>query len=46
MCGRYRRTTKEEELARIYRIPIPTHTDYRGRHASLADQSAREQSEE
>jgi hypothetical protein len=23
MCGRYRRTTREEELARIYRIPIP-----------------------
>jgi putative SOS response-associated peptidase YedK len=23
MCGRYRRTTKEEELARIYNIPIP-----------------------
>jgi putative SOS response-associated peptidase YedK len=23
MCGRYRRTTKEEELARLYRIPIP-----------------------
>jgi putative SOS response-associated peptidase YedK len=22
MCGRYRRTTREEELARIYRIPI------------------------
>ena len=24
MCGRYRRTTREEELARIYRIPIPS----------------------
>ena len=23
MCGRYRRTTREEELARIYRIRIP-----------------------
>jgi putative SOS response-associated peptidase YedK len=23
MCGRYRRTTSEEELARLYRIPIP-----------------------
>ena len=23
MCGRYRRTTIEEELARIYHIPIP-----------------------
>jgi putative SOS response-associated peptidase YedK len=23
MCGRYRRTTREEELARIYSIPIP-----------------------
>jgi hypothetical protein len=23
MCRRYRRTTGEEELARIYRIPIP-----------------------
>jgi putative SOS response-associated peptidase YedK len=23
MCGRYRRTTKEVELARIYKIPIP-----------------------
>ena len=27
MCGRYRRTTREEELARIYRIPIPTQPD-------------------
>src|SRR5258706_1998423 len=27
MCGRYRRTTREEELARIYRIPIPCHHD-------------------
>ena len=27
MCGRYRRTTKEEELARIYRIPIPPQLD-------------------
>jgi putative SOS response-associated peptidase YedK len=27
MCGRYRRTTKEEELARIYRIPIPPQRD-------------------
>ena len=25
MCGRYRRTTKEEELARIYKITIPPH---------------------
>jgi hypothetical protein len=23
MCGRYRRTTSEEELARLYHIPIP-----------------------
>jgi hypothetical protein len=23
MCGRYRRTTQEEELARLYHIPIP-----------------------
>jgi putative SOS response-associated peptidase YedK len=27
MCGRYRRTTKEEELARIYHIPIPEQPD-------------------
>src|SRR5258708_17625073 len=27
MCGRYRRTTREEELARIYRIPIPSQPD-------------------
>ena len=27
MCGRYRRTTKEEELARIYNIPIPEQPD-------------------
>jgi hypothetical protein len=23
-CGRYRRTTQEEELARLYHIPIPS----------------------
>ena len=27
MCGRYRRTTREEELARMYRIPIPSQPD-------------------
>jgi putative SOS response-associated peptidase YedK len=27
MCGRYRRTTSEEELARLYQIPIPKQTD-------------------
>jgi len=27
MCGRYRRTTSEEELARLYHIPIPNRTD-------------------
>src|ERR1700740_1483972 len=27
MCGRYRRTTREEELCRIYRIPIPPQRD-------------------
>ena len=27
MCGRYRRTTAEEELARRYRIPIPPQRD-------------------
>ena len=27
MCGRYRRTTREEELARIYDIPIPAQPD-------------------
>ena len=26
MCGRYRRTTQEEELARIYHVPIPMAT--------------------
>jgi len=26
MCGRYRRTTQEEELARLYHIPIPRPT--------------------
>src|SRR5260370_25917330 len=26
-CGRYRRTTREEELAPIYRIPIPSQPD-------------------
>ena len=28
MCGRYRRTTQEEELARLYHIPIPKQTDF------------------
>ena len=27
MCGRYRRTTQEEELAKLYHIPIPKQTD-------------------
>src|ERR1700674_186361 len=27
MCGRYRRTTSEEELAKRYHIPIPRQTD-------------------
>ena len=27
MCGRYRRTTAEEELARRYHIPIPSQRD-------------------
>ena len=27
MCGRYRRTTAEEELARRYHIPIPPQPD-------------------
>jgi putative SOS response-associated peptidase YedK len=27
MCGRYRGTTSEEELARLYHIPIPKQTD-------------------
>jgi putative SOS response-associated peptidase YedK len=27
MCGRYRRTTREEELCRIYNIPIPSQRD-------------------
>jgi putative SOS response-associated peptidase YedK len=27
MCGRYRRTTREEELARIYHVPIPAQPD-------------------
>jgi hypothetical protein len=27
MCGRYRRTTSEEELARLCHIPIPSQTD-------------------
>jgi putative SOS response-associated peptidase YedK len=27
MCGRYRRTTKEEELARLYNIPVPSQLD-------------------
>lgn len=27
MCGRYRRTTREEELARRWRIPIPVQRD-------------------
>ncbi len=27
MCGRYRRTTAEEELARRYHIPIPRQRD-------------------
>jgi hypothetical protein len=27
LCGRYRRTTQEEELARLYHIPIPSQTD-------------------
>ena len=27
MCGHYRRATQEEELARLYHIPIPKQTD-------------------
>ncbi|MBV8177047.1 MAG: ATP-binding protein [Verrucomicrobia bacterium] len=27
MCGRYRRTTSEEELARLYHIPTASQTD-------------------
>jgi putative SOS response-associated peptidase YedK len=27
MCGRYRRTTSEEELARLYHIPNPKQAD-------------------
>ena len=27
MCGRYRRTTQEEELARLYHISIPKQSD-------------------
>jgi putative SOS response-associated peptidase YedK len=27
MCGRYRRTTAEEEMARRYHIPIPPQRD-------------------
>src|SRR3979490_62236 len=27
MCGRYRRTTADEELAKRYHIPIPLQTD-------------------
>jgi putative SOS response-associated peptidase YedK len=27
MCGRYRRTTQEEELARLYHIPVPKQID-------------------
>jgi putative SOS response-associated peptidase YedK len=27
MCGRCRRTPSEEELTRLYRIPIPKQTD-------------------
>jgi putative SOS response-associated peptidase YedK len=27
MCGRYRRTTREEELARRWSIPIPVQSD-------------------
>src|ERR1700752_3301195 len=27
MCGCYRRITSEEELARLYHIPIPSQTD-------------------
>src|ERR1700682_354172 len=27
MCGHYRRTPQEEELARLYHIPIPKQTD-------------------
>jgi putative SOS response-associated peptidase YedK len=27
MCGRYRPTTSEEELARLYHIPIPSQAD-------------------
>src|ERR1700720_525311 len=29
MCGRYRRTTSEDELARRYHIPIPPQRDLR-----------------
>jgi putative SOS response-associated peptidase YedK len=27
MCGRYRRTSGEEELCRIYNIPVPSQLD-------------------
>jgi hypothetical protein len=33
MCGGYRRTTSEEELARLCHIPIPEQTDWLSRLA-------------
>jgi hypothetical protein len=40
MCGRYRRTTSEEELARLYHIPIPPQRDqleYRAQSGRASD---------
>src|SRR5262245_50439632 len=42
MCGRYRRTTQEEELARLYHIPIPKQTDLPISYNIAASQSKRQ----
>jgi putative SOS response-associated peptidase YedK len=35
MCGHYRRTTQEEELARLYHIPIPSQSIGHGTQVSV-----------
>jgi len=42
MCGRYRRTTSEEELARLYHIPIPSQKVKEGSDHPLQSANATE----
>jgi hypothetical protein len=39
MCGRYRRTTAEEEIARQFHIPIPPQLDFADQLQHCAEQN-------